>query len=266
MSQIPANTNHLPDIIPSGRLPLSAWDAMRAFSYAGCAFLIAAAIGQFVKDEPREHLRIVGFVGGGFMFFASTILLMLGVSWSRKVEHLRRDPILCWTYSEDQWTAYTRQVNQGKRRAPLYVAGFIMASCILAALLNASENSNADGESSNKAVPILIGGLIASLVVGGAVFLFLRANIRKYGHGPGFVLIGEQGFYVMGEFWPVATVGQDLMNIRINTAPEPTLVFTFRVANQSAYTMKDVAIPIPYGKEAEAQAFICEYVDGGEVE
>jgi len=162
-----------------------------------------------------------------------------------------------WEYSPDRWADYCRSELQNYRWLTLgFVAGGMLVALVMALLMHLDANDLW------WAAPSL--HYSTSLLGGGAIGLFgtwfVRRRIdqterlrRKH---TAQCLLGPNGGYITGQFWPWSAVAQKCIGVRLEGDKRMTLVATFRVSTQGGAHHKDVEFPVPRDRRNEATVFV----------
>ncbi len=109
-------------------------------------------------------------------------------------------------------------------------------------------------------------GLVASLATGGIgvivcglIWWFNTAGIRAMRRDGGLVLIGDDGIFISGTYWPWSAFGQTLIGVELKPADGvefSQIALTFRVKTKHGSMTKDVHVPVPIGREVEAELVV----------
>jgi hypothetical protein len=222
------------------------------FVLGALPLLAVAAVGLAAGSEPWVW---------GALAIAITPLLIAGIlwlvclMWDRRLRALaaEEEPLLRWTYSTGQWSRHVESLDRKARLIGPVLAGILLAVGVLVALLLVFDEDRA-GEPSPLlwALPVggsLAGGLYVWALVAWNVASTRRARLRR----GGVLILGGHGFYLTGEYRPIAGLGQSLTGVRYEEEGEPRLVLTWHVTSGRTSSDHEVVVPVPPGHEDEAR-------------
>ena len=239
--------------IRRSRLRLRQASAGRWSLYMAVLLLLAGGAG-FAIDGGRETawlaLAIPGSIFGGTMLLVGGIICLLTRSWTRAVLKMAGDEATVrWTvYSRRDWNAFLEAEGSRSLKSTLLLTGLIALMGVVFAAIGAF-----GGDESGVFAGLLMVGL--GVVIFGCVAWATTASLRAMRRDGGLVLIGEDGVFITGTYWPWSTFGQRLIDVEVCPAGELSLsqiVLTYRVQTKNGSTTKDVHIPVPTGREPEA--------------
>lgn len=243
--------------IRRSRLRLRQASAGRWSLYIAVLLLAAGGAG-FAIDAGRESdwlaLAIPGSIFGATLLLVGGLIWLLTRSWTKAVLRIAGDAATVrWDdYCRSDWNAFLDGEATRSTRSLLALTGIIAAIGLLFAIWGSFSEGVA------AAIPGL--GMIGlAAMIFGAVYAATNASLRSMRRDGGLVLIGEDGLFITGTYWPWRTFGQRLIGVAMQPAGEIALsqiVLTFRVQTKNGSTTKDVHIPVPSGRETEAELVV----------
>ena len=101
---------------------------------------------------------------------------------------------------------------------------------------------------------MLIGLLAAGYLLGKLIEWCQMKKLQRWRTNPWFAVIGYEGLYCNGEYFPYSILGGGLYALKYDRTENMSyLMFTFYTKTKEANSYKERRIPVPFGKEAVAQ-------------
>lgn len=248
--------------LPGGPRPLphqaQARGCLRAMAALGVAALLAAPFG-----EVGRGLAIVVAIQAFFLGLMAFGITLLGRSWARQLRHMERgEYLLHWRYSPAEWAPYRQHMQQETRRIHwILTPALAVSGVIFAILLHSDGNPIAGSLLLNYLIPLVAGAALGWLLAAGIAW-FNTVSLRLMDREPPEAVLGPEGFYITGQYWPWRSVGQHLTHAALGDGDPPTLDFHFHVSTGRGSTTRVVAIPVPAGGRVQAEQWVARFRDG----
>ncbi|MEZ5660847.1 MAG: hypothetical protein R3E83_20740 [Burkholderiaceae bacterium] len=252
-------TMHAP--LPGGPRPLpyrlQARGCARATIVLAVAGLVALGFGQSGRN--------LAIAAAGLAITTGVIgLAIFGLSrsWRQALRRMEAgDYLLHWQYSAREWAPYRDQMTRENRRLSWIIPLALSGSGLVFGIMSHADHNLIGG---SLILSYLVPVLVAAAIGWGfaqAISWFNDATMRLMDNEPPEAIIGRQGLYITGQFWPWQTFGQTLTQVVPGTGEPPTLDFHFRVEAGRGVSSRVVAVPIPAGAQAEAERLVARYAD-----
>jgi hypothetical protein len=220
--------------------------------------LVVALVGLFLMFGPIGFGWLDGF-GGGFALAAFGLLIMItgiitAVLFFRMGNRYDRilsdkNPLARWTYSDEEWRAYSEADYKIDRKNRWTLVGIISAFAIFFGALFAI----VDPEAGIYVLYTML-GLIA--LVSLTAFLTSRQNYRRNVKHKGEALIAGDGIILNGQLHAWNVIGSRLDRVdRIEGTP-PMVEFEYSAPSRNGRDSYTVRVPIPSGQEKSAHDIV----------
>lgn len=177
-------------------------------------------------------------------WYGATPLKKLGAGWY----------YVCWQIQADQWQRECERIGgQNRKLGPIIFGVIVFAGMCVAGLAWEDNNRLFAGFAAHFAGITAISALIGLVLGGFLQWLGSLTGRLMRTHTPQ-VLIGPDGFYITGRYWPFAAPGQWLAAVQFLESEADCLEFTFQIATQHGPRDQQVVVPYPPDKKAEASA------------
>ena len=187
--------------------------------------------------------------------------LLMGL-WSRvqrgkRVELARGMYYVRWVYEPEQWSKFCGQSRQRVRwLVPAMTAGIVGVGLVFAGMVHGEDGKLFFGSVFSHygfcSGIAAAAGLTVGLFCQHLTNITSRLRRRKTAQS----LIGPNGVYITGQFWPMATFGHRFLSARIVKEHPGHVRFLFSVKTNHGWTESTVLIPIPPGQQAVAEAVV----------
>jgi hypothetical protein len=183
------------------------------------------------------------------------ILWLVCLAWDRKLAALASEEglFLRWSYERDPWRRHVESLDRKARRfGPIFTGIAIAVGLLVSVLLHFDDDVDVSPATAWLVPPLLAFG------AGVYVWAFIAWNriatraerLRRGGE----LYLGANGFYLTGEYRPLAGVGQWLRAATlVEEGEDPHLRLTWRVSSGRTTTDHEVIVPVPHGKMDEAR-------------
>ena len=225
--------------------------------------LVAAFVGLFLMFGPIGFGWLDGF-GGGFALAAFGLLIMitgivtavlffrLGNRYDRILSD--KNPLARWTYSDEEWRAYTEADYKIDRKNRWTLVGIISAFAIFFGALFAVM----DPEAGIYVLYTML-GLIA--LVSLTAFLTSRQNYRRNVKHKGEALIAGDGIILNGQLHAWNVIGSRLDRVDYIEETPPMVEFEYSAPSRNGRDSYTVRVPIPSGQEKSARDIVQFFKD-----
>lgn len=160
-----------------------------------------------------------------------------------------------WSYEPNQWAQHCDRLELRYSRAlQIFVACGLGIGLVFAAMVHFDDDRLFFGSIVTH-YGVCIGiGAIAGWVIG--LFCRYLGNITRtiQRDRTAQSLIGPEGVYVTGQFWPTRTFGHNLRSASVGGGASTNVRFVFAVQTNHGTSETTVVIPIPLGQEKVAAA------------
>jgi hypothetical protein len=165
------------------------------------------------------------------------------------------EPILAhWTYPAEEWRAY----SEGEWRYRVWEA---VGLAVLIGLVGGLIGTWRTGESSYGSA-LLFGGFLGLLRLGMA-----HSQRSANPAGPGYAIISPTAVLLNGTHHPLVNERRHFGGVRYASLDQPpVLVFTVRWKTRNGWMNEQIRVPIPTGREDEANAVVAAFERGWAVE
>ena len=215
----------------------------------------AAALTYFFKGSSEAVFGLLitaAIIFGsllltGLLMFATDLLFL-----RRKIEELQQgNYYVLWSYSSEEWAEHIkheRKIADGHTMTGLWSGvGLGLLGGIIAGFFGPIY----------LAITFAVGSSILGLVGGFITELIIKADLRKRANNPESTIIGFKGLYRRGHFYPYFGFGYGLSDLQMSKKDSSSyLVFTFYSKSKNGSVYNDIRIPVPTGKEHEAEAIL----------
>lgn len=231
--------------------------------------LFAALAGVFVplgisavsQADPGPSGMILFFAGIG----SGTVTLILGFAlcclvWFVKrydrdlIELEQGGALVHWTYTEEEWDRFVEaEVDEASRIMMWTLLPFAAASLVVG-LIAAWNGAVLTGSDVLLVLVITSGGALMGLACGSLAQTIAMHRCRRWKAGIGETLMGQNGLYFAGDYYPWSMLGQRLDGVALDAdRTPPVLVFNYRTQTNNGSTCQAVNVPIPAGREEVAE-------------
>lgn len=226
------------------------------FLLSGAPLAIVSAVGAAAGNVA---LAVAPLAIAVTPVVIALVLRIVCYSWDRKLRALAaEEPLfLDWTYDGETWRRFVDSQGKGFRYLGLLVIAIAVFVGLVVSVLFAADGGEIAGSTALAlAVPI---GAAAAL---GAWIAFLvrwnfHATRRERLRRGGRLLLGTNGFYVTGEYRPLAGLGQRLTKVETRVVDgETRLRLTWFVTSGRYSSDQVVDVPVPSDRESEARAAV----------
>jgi hypothetical protein len=201
-------------------------------------------------------LGIEGFSGGFAISFICFFLVIVGIiviiifalRAKRLARILRGEGVLAhWTYSSDKWKAYAEKeykTEKGEKKALLIIISVIaLVIGIIFFLINPQSGAWV------LLVMVALIGILAFMAWFTSWYNH-RENLKYHGEA----YIADKAVYLNRQLHMWGGIGEKLENVElVKDGDLPLLVITYSVPTRSGRSSTSVRIPVPPGKENEAE-------------
>jgi hypothetical protein len=248
----------MPQNPPLARLPLDL-EAHARFALIGCAAAGVIALGAVLLWHDVIALVVAVIAGTLALMAAMTAFIFWAMArrWRATMDAYARGSYLAaWTYAPAPWRDYLAGRRARMRLLWLaYVAVFALGGVAVALVMQDDGNLIAG----SPWLTVVIGA-IAGAGLGALVSLLLAAGGRytraRLGARQPRCVIGAQGIYVGGDFWPLRDAWQRVTRMTLRNGGTPRLEVERRTWTLYATVDHIDTIPVPPGRESEASAVI----------
>jgi len=218
------------------------------------------------RSALASLLLCAGFLPGGAVGLAAgviglTVAFLLGVSaailrrsarrWRAELDAIGAgDFLVHWTYTPEAWARFA--AAEGRRgRGRVALAAVLPAAAVLpVAHVTWEEGARLGGAWTHSGAALLAASLLG-LLAGSAAVATRRRALRG---GPRECFVGRAGVYRNARYWPFASFGRDFRGAHFEAGPPAAVVFRFEVTTRGGTMADDLRVPVPEGREPEAQA------------
>lgn len=225
--------------------------------------LVVAFVGLFLMFGPIGFGWLDGF-GGGFALAAFGLLIMItGIVTSvlffrlaKRYDRILSDknPLARWTYSDEEWRAYTEADYKIDRKNRWILVGIISAFAIFFGILFAVM----DPEAGIYVLYTML-GLIA--LVSLTAFLTSQQNYRRNVKHKGEALIAGDGIILNGQLHAWNVIGSRLDRVDYMEETPPMIEFEYSAVSRNGRDSYTVRVPIPSGQENSAHDIVQFFKD-----
>ncbi|MGQ0614299.1 MAG: hypothetical protein ACT4PV_11230 [Planctomycetaceae bacterium] len=221
---------------------------------------------------PCAAFPIGGTVGLLFPVLGLTVAFIFGLSAAILVRQSRRSRVELdaigsgtfhahWTYTAREWEQFVESESRRGRWLPLLSALLALLCVGLPAGL-AWEDRMRLGDSA--LLHFGAAGMLAA-VAGLGVAFGVRALQRRALAGMASAarecFLGHNGLYLAGRYWPFQGIGRSLTGAVLERGSPSRIVFSFEVRTRHGSTTNEVRVPVPQGREAEAETALHNLLD-----
>ena len=223
----------------------------------GCAWATAVLAVAAVAALPFGPAGLgVAIVSGSLAFTAGllgVVVALMSRSWRQQLRRMEAGAYhVHWRYDAAEWAPFRERFAKETRRINWILPLILSVSGLLfAVLLYADDNLIGGSVALTLLVPVAV-ALAAGWLIARALGWLNQTSLRLMDHEPPEAIIGSEGLFITGQYWPWQTFGQHLMHVSRGADGAPTLDFHFEVAARYGTTTKVVAVPVPAGAGREA--------------
>ncbi len=229
------------------------------FAGIGLVGLVLMAFG-FVNGIDDWGLYAIVFGGMGFLLGAICvpILHVTGKSQAKTIDALLKGENLLahWTFDQDEWRKYTE--NEHTRGIRLARSTFIWTFAITLVLAVVIEWFADALNGTGAAIAVAIAAVLAALL-GGLLYLSAKATHSRNLAGVGEVHIGPNCVYFAGRFYTWAGKMATLRKAAFEPGDPCIVEFNWEYGSGDNRSVQEVRIPVPRGREEEAQRLVAMY-------
>lgn len=224
-------------------------NAMVVLALAGLAALPFGPVGLGIGIGLGILALTAGLIGLG--------VFLLSRNWRGQLRRMEAgDYLLHWQYSPTEWAPFRARMVQENRRIhwiiPLCLAG---SGLVFAMLLHGDGDLIGGSLMLNYLIPMSCGAALGWLLAQ-AIGWMNGTSLRLMDREPPEAVIGADGLYITGQYWPWQTFGQRLTHVSLGADEPPTLDFHFHVMAGRVMTTKVVAVPIPANARSQAEQLV----------
>lgn len=161
-----------------------------------------------------------------------------------------------WTFDQDEWSRYTaNEYARGMKETRTVAIWTFTGLFGLFVVIDFFS-----GEVS--ALTVLLGlglGLAFAALLGGIGYLVTKATHARNLKGAGEVFIGETSIYFGTKFYTWSGVLADLSEVKFDPGDPSVVHFQIHYGTGNTSNYVDVRVPVPRGREDEAQALVESY-------
>ncbi len=219
----------------------------------GLVLLALALIGFVLPGEAGIAVPILSGIFGATCLLIALLIYLFSRSWR---EQLRRAEaggyLLHWRYGPEQWQEFHEQLAKASRKVSWLMLAMFSGSGLVFALLLVSDGDAIRGSKFLTFVVGIGGGALVGALFALAFDWFDGTTRRLMRREPAEVIVGDEGLFVTGQYWPWRSFGQWVEAVRHEPGPPERLVFTFHVSAGKYSSDKSVSLPVPPGRSEEA--------------
>jgi len=225
--------------------------------------LAVSLVGLFLMFGPVGLGWMDGF-GGGFALAAFGLLIMIGgittavlfFRLAKCYDRILADKNLLarWTYSDEEWRAFTEADYKLDKKRRWVLAGIISAFAIFFGVLFAV----IDPEAGIYVLFVMLGLIV---LVSITAFLTSRQNYRHNVRHKGETIIASDGVILNGQLHAWNVIGSKLEHVDYVEEAPPMIEFEYSAASRSGRDSYTVRVPIPSGQEKNARDIIQFFKD-----
>lgn len=231
-----------------------------------CAGLVLGAVGgallwisqSVARSKPWE-------IAGGVLLALSATPLLTGalmglwatVQGGKRRELSRGMYYVHWRYDAAQWEEHCQRTHaMTKRFVPLLAACGAGAAVVFAAMVHFDDDRLFFGTVLAHYGVCTAIGATAGVAIGWFCQRLANITHRLQQTLPAQAVIGPAGVYVTGQFAPLSTFGHRLKSVSMVSEPPACIRFLFEVKTKHGWNESAMLIPIPPGKQQEAETLV----------
>lgn len=231
-------------------------DALLKVFGALTAVSALAAVGGFVAGGDNGFIiGLLGAIFGGIFLFVLPFVWSSGRKQVAQIQALLAGEGLRahWTFDADEWQRYTAsEYTRGMKQTRSYSLWTFVLSFgglgVIAAFSGALTGL--------VLLIILLFSLAMTALVGGSIYLGTRSSFAANSKGPGDVFIGSTAVYFGTRFYTWKGFGLALQKVSFEAGDPCVVEFQYRAGSGDNQSMHEVRIPVPRGRETEAQELV----------
>jgi hypothetical protein len=231
---------------------------MRIFGFITLLGLVAALYGFFLGGNDGFVYTIVGLIFGAIFGIIIPILHVTGKKQIGEIEQLiaGQNLLVYWQLDTDEWARYTaneyaRGVKESRKLAVwtfTIAFGMLLVGGIIGGALSAAYLT----------ICLAIGGVLTGLF-GGFSLWSTRSNHAANQVHLGEVFIGPNAIYFAGRYYSWGGAWASLEKVDFELGDPAIMAYTYRQGTGDSSSPVEVRIPVPRGREAEAESLVATY-------
>jgi hypothetical protein len=215
--------------------------------------IVAGIGGLMISSGTGVAVGIIGLVVGVTCGIVAPILHVTGKKQIREIQALLAGENLLahWTFDQDEWGRYTqnehdRGLNQAKKTA-LWTFVIALGVMVLISLFA--------GALTSPVVWLVILGVAVffTVIFGGLLYIGAQSNYATNRRGAGEVYIGQTAVYFGTRLHTWKGAYTSLRKVLFELGDPSVVEFQYRVGTGDNASLQEVRIPVPRGRETEAQ-------------
>ena len=217
--------------------------------------LVASLVGLFLMFAPIGLGWLDGFEGGFALATFGLLILIGGIVTAilfsrlgRRYDQILSDkaPLARWTYSDEEWRAYTEAEHKTDTRDRWTLVGIISAIALFFGVLFAIFAPEGG-------VYVLLSMLGLIALVSLTAFITSRQNYRRNVLHKGEALISSEGIILNGQLHAWNVIGARLERVDYIELAPPLLEFEYSAVSRTGRDSYSVRVPVPAGEEKNGQ-------------
>lgn len=220
--------------------------------------LLAGVAGLVSSSDTGLAIGIVGLVVGVVCGITTPMLYSNGKKQVQEIEALIRGEGLLahWTFDADEWNRYTeneyaRGMKQ-TRQLGIWTFAVVFGMVFVGALFSG-------GITGLMIVLALVIGIGFTAILAGSSYLMTRSAYAANRAGAGEVFIGGTSVYLGNRFHTWKSRMATLEKVAFEPGDPCVVQFTYRYGSGDNGSHQEVRVPVPRGREEEAQQLVEQY-------